>query len=206
VSERPADAPVIRGGTVVRPARCCEPGDLLTYECDAPNICAPRGRIAVSSAAEVHRSCACHREVFSSRAGMDGPVGGAPRFRRRRHRAQPIESTLDVDIPNGHARSSRAFNPDHDARRAPGTTAPGSSSQQVCSIGGNIAENLGRALPEYGLPCITCRGGLVLPDGELITSGPPLDAPARSCRADCGSGTLGVVTRPSYAFCGGPNV
>jgi glycolate oxidase len=78
--------------------------------------------------------------------------------------------------------------------------APDPSSQQVCSIGGNVAENSGGAhCLKYGFTSTHVLGvDVVLPDGELVQlGGPTLDSPGYDLAGVfVGSeGTLGVVTR-----------
>src|SRR6266567_516037 len=77
--------------------------------------------------------------------------------------------------------------------------APDPSSQQVCTIGGNVAENSGGAhCLKYGFTTNHVLGAtLVLGDGSVVElGGPVLDAPGYDLRgALVGSeGTLGIVT------------
>jgi glycolate oxidase len=77
--------------------------------------------------------------------------------------------------------------------------APDPSSQQVCTIGGNVAENSGGAhCLKYGFTTNHVLGAsVVLADGALVElGGPVLDGPGYDLRgALVGSeGTLGVVT------------
>ncbi|MFV2194675.1 FAD-binding oxidoreductase [Nocardiopsis sp. LOL_012] len=78
--------------------------------------------------------------------------------------------------------------------------APDPSSQAVCSVGGNVAENSGGAhCLKYGFTATHVRGlELVLPGGETVRlGGKAPDAPGYDLiRAIVGSeGTLGVVTQ-----------
>ena len=78
--------------------------------------------------------------------------------------------------------------------------APDPSSQQVCSIGGNVAENSGGAhCLKYGFTAHHVTGlEVVLPDGSLVhLGGKTLDTPGYDLRgAFVGSeGTLGVATK-----------
>ena len=78
--------------------------------------------------------------------------------------------------------------------------APDPSSQQVCSIGGNVAENSGGAhCLKYGFTTHHVLAlDVVLPDGDLVTLGDPSD---ESFGYDLrglfvgSEGTLGIVTR-----------
>src|SRR5215207_7231065 len=77
---------------------------------------------------------------------------------------------------------------------------PDPSSQIVCSIGGNVAENSGGAhCFKYGFTTnYVCGLEVVLPDGELVTlGGPELDQPGYDLLgAFVGSeGTLGIATK-----------
>jgi glycolate oxidase len=77
--------------------------------------------------------------------------------------------------------------------------APDPSSQQICSIGGNVAENSGGAhCLKYGFTTNHVTGAqIVAPDGELIRlGGPAPDAPGYDLLgAFVGSeGTLGIAT------------
>jgi glycolate oxidase len=78
--------------------------------------------------------------------------------------------------------------------------APDPSSQSVCSIGGNVAENSGGAhCLKYGFTTTHVLGlEVVLPDGSLIhLGGKTLDAPGYDlCGVFVGSeGTLGIATK-----------
>ena len=77
--------------------------------------------------------------------------------------------------------------------------APDPSSQQVCSIGGNVAENSGGAhCLKYGFTVNHVLGmKFVLPDGDLIeVGGPTLDAPGYDLPGIIvgSEGTLGIAT------------
>jgi glycolate oxidase len=77
--------------------------------------------------------------------------------------------------------------------------APDPSSQQVCSIGGNVAENSGGAhCLKYGFTVNHVMGmKLVLPDGELVElGGPTFDTPGYDLTGIIvgSEGTLGIAT------------
>ena len=77
--------------------------------------------------------------------------------------------------------------------------APDPSSQQICSIGGNVAENSGGAhCLKYGFTVNHVLGmKLVLPDGELVeVGGPALDTPGYDLPGIIvgSEGTLGIAT------------
>ena len=109
---------------------------------------------------------------------------------------------LEVDLPNQRVvvepgvtniAVSQAVGPDH-------FYPPDPSSQIVCTIGGNVAENSGGAhCFKYGFTTNYVTGlELVLPDGELVQlGGKELDHPGPDLLgAFVGSeGTLGVATK-----------
>ena len=77
--------------------------------------------------------------------------------------------------------------------------APDPSSQQVCSIGGNVAENSGGAhCLKYGFTVNHVLGmTVVLPDGAIVRlGGPALDTPGYDLTGVLvgSEGTLGIVT------------
>src|SRR4029078_1691656 len=75
--------------------------------------------------------------------------------------------------------------------------APDPSSQQVCTIGGNIAENSGGAhCLKYGFTVHhVLAADVVLPDGELVTLERDAPGPARLGAFVGSAGTLGIATR-----------
>src|SRR5256885_2631709 len=128
--------------------------ELLTYECDALSHLreSPAAVAIPSSAAEVQaivRLCAREGVPFVARGHGTGLSGGA----------LPVAGGLVIAL----SRLNRVLNIDIENRRVvvePGVTnleitrqvapfgyyyAPDPSSQQVCSIGGNVAENSGGA-------------------------------------------------------------
>ena len=113
-----------------------------------------------------------------------------------------MRRVIEVDLPNQRVvvepgvtnlDVSRPWRPDH-------FYPPDPSSQIVCSIGGNVAENSGGAhCFKYGFTTNYVTGlELVLPDGELVQiGGKELDRPGYDLLgAFVGSeGTLGVATK-----------
>ncbi|HYP47017.1 MAG TPA: FAD-binding protein, partial [Thermoleophilaceae bacterium] len=113
-----------------------------------------------------------------------------------------MRSILEVDLPNQRVlvepgvtniAVSQAVAPDH-------FYPPDPSSQIVCTVGGNVAENSGGAhCFKYGFTTNYVTGlELVLPDGELMwLGGKELDAPGYDLiGAFVGSeGTLGIATK-----------
>jgi glycolate oxidase len=113
-----------------------------------------------------------------------------------------LRRILEVDLPNQRVvcepgvtniSISAAVGPSH-------FYPPDPSSQIVCSIGGNVAENSGGAhCFKYGFTTnYVCGLEIVLPDGSLMTlGGKELDRPGYDlCGVFVGSeGTLGVATK-----------
>jgi glycolate oxidase len=187
----------------------CDPADLLTYETDAlVHLRATPGVVVLpGSAAEVQAVVRlCHRErvPFVARGHGTGLSGGAlPAPDGVLVVLTRLNRILNVDLPNARVTVE------------PGVTnleitshvassgyyyAPDPSSQIVCSIGGNIAENSGGAhCLKYGFTVHhVIAADVVLPDGELIhVGGPALDVPGPDLLAVLvgSEGTLGIVTQ-----------
>jgi glycolate oxidase len=194
---------------VPRDALLTDAADLLTYESDAlvHLRATPAAVVLPSTAAEVQAVVRlCHRErvPFVARGHGTGLSGGA----------LPVESgvviglsrlnrILDVDIPNLRVTVEPGVtNLEITRRVAPFGCyyAPDPSSQIVCSIGGNIAENSGGAhCLKYGFTVHHVLGvEAVLPDGDLVRlGGPVLDAPGLDLLSVLvgSEGTLAIVTQ-----------
>jgi glycolate oxidase len=183
------------------------PHQLRTYESDGllQYAAVPGIVVLPGSGEEVRRVlAACHRAgvPFVARGAGSGLSGGA----------MPLEEGVLV----GLARLRRILEVDLESQRVtcePGVTniaisevvgpshfyPPDPSSQIVCSIGGNVAENSGGAhCFKYGFTTNYVTGlEVVLPDGELVRlGGKGLDPPGLDLvGAFVGSeGTLGVAT------------
>src|SRR4051794_15631204 len=184
------------------------PLELLTYECDAlPHLReTPAAVVLPSSAADVQaivRLCAREGVPFVARGHGTGLSGGA----------LPVAGGLVIAL----ARLNRIVDIDIANQRVtvePGVTnleitrqvapfgyyyAPDPSSQQVCSIGGNVAENSGGAhCLKYGFTVHHVLGvEAVLLNGEMVRLGGPLaDTPGPDLLGlVIGSeGTLAIVT------------
>src|SRR5467141_2163988 len=185
-----------------------EPEQLRTYECDGLT-----GRRVIpalvalpADAAEVQavvRICNDAGIPFVARGAGTGLSGGA----------LPVAEGIVISL----ARMNRVLAIDVDAGQVvvePGVTnldvtravadagfyyAPAPSSQQVCTIGGNVAENSGGAhCLKYGFTVNHVTGlRVVLPDGEIVTlGGKSLDSPGSDLLGVfVGSeGTLGIAT------------
>src|SRR5712671_3972763 len=185
-----------------------DPLALVAYECDAlPHLRhSPAVVVLPSSASQVQGIVRlCHREgvPFVARGHGTGLSGGA----------LPVEGGLVIAL----SRLNRIVNVDIENQRVtvePGVTnleitqrvapfgyyyAPDPSSQQVCSIGGNVAENSGGAhCLKYGFTVHHVLGvEAVLPDGELVHLGGTLaDTPGPDLLGLLvgSEGTLAVVT------------
>ena len=181
----------------------------LTYESDAlVHLRAVPGAVVLpSSAAEVQavvRLCHAHGVPFVARGHGTGLSGGAlPHPEGVLIGLARLNRILDVDIANLRVSVEPGVtNLDITRRVAPFGCyyAPDPSSQSVCSIGGNIAENSGGAhCLKYGFTVHhVLEVDVVLPDGTATTIGSAaLDSPGLDLLGVfIGSeGTLGVVTR-----------
>src|SRR5580704_7473186 len=185
------------------------PEELHTYDSDAlTNFrTMPQAVLLPSSTAEVQAILRlCHREKipFVARGSGTGLSGGA----------LPVENgivislarmnrILEVDLPNARVTvEPGVINLDVTARVLPQGYfyAPDPSSQSICSIGGNVAENSGGAhCLKYGFTTThVLRLDVVLPDGTLVhLGGKALDAPGYDLAGVfVGSeGTLGIATK-----------
>ncbi len=183
--------------------------ELHTYECDAlTNFrVMPLGVLLPESTEQVQAILrVCHREriPFVARGSGTGLSGGA----------LPVENgvvisltrmnrILEIDLPNARVVvEPGVINLDITGRVSPQEYfyAPDPSSQSVCSIGGNVAENSGGAhCLKYGFTTTHVLGlEVVLPDGTLVHLGSKaLDAPGYDLAGVfVGSeGTLGIATK-----------
>jgi len=185
------------------------PEELRTYECDGlTNFrVMPRAVLLPTSTEQVQAIVRiCHREKipFVARGSGTGLSGGA----------LPVENgivislarmnrILEVDFPNARAVvEPGVINLDVTARILHNEYfyAPDPSSQSICSIGGNVAENSGGAhCLKYGFTTTHVLGlEVVLPDGTLVHfGGKALDTPGYDLAGVfVGSeGTLGIATK-----------
>ena len=169
------------------------PEELMVYECDALTGHREQPSLVVlpettEQVQAVVRACGRHGVPFVARGAGTGLSGGAT----------PVENGIVISL----ARLRRILELDLEGQRAvvqPGVSnlevteavasaglyyAPDPSSQQVCTIGGNVAENSGGAhCLKYGFTVNHVLSALVvLPDGELV----------RLSADDPGLGLLGV--------------
>ncbi|HET9438461.1 MAG TPA: FAD-linked oxidase C-terminal domain-containing protein [Gaiellaceae bacterium] len=186
-----------------------EPEQLRVYECDGltGHRAVPELVVLPGSTEDVQAVLrACHRErvPFVARGAGTGLSGGAT----------PVAGGVVVSL----ARMDRVLEIDLASQRVvvePGVSnldvtravapygyfyAPDPSSQQVCTIGGNVAENSGGAhCLKYGFTTHHVTGlTFVLPDGEAVELGGKSlehEGPDLLGAIVGSEGTLGVVTR-----------
>ena len=194
---------------VGRPGVVSERNQLRTYECDglAAFRVIPALVVLPETAEQVQGAVrVCHEldVPFVARGSGTGLSGGALPLSdgvlivlsRMRH-------IHEIDIPNLRAvLEPGVINLEVTKAVAPRGYyyAPDPSSQQVCSIGGNVAENSGGAhCLKYGFTTNHVTGlEVVLPDGELVhLGGKAPDVPGYDLvGAFVGSeGTLGIATK-----------
>ena len=186
-----------------------EPLEVLTYECDALTHLrrSPLAVVLPASAAQVQeivRLCGREGVPFVPRGhgtGLSGgalPVDGGVVIALSR-----LNRVLEVDIPNRRVTVEPGVtNLEITRQVAPFGYyyAPDPSSQQVCSIGGNVAENSGGAhCLKYGFTVHhVLAADVVLPSGELVRMGSECaDAPGPDLLGLLigSEGTLGIATR-----------
>src|SRR4051794_15161518 len=193
--------------------KALDPHDVLTdpvqcraYECDGLTgyrvvpelVLLPRDAAQVAAAVQV---CATHRVPFVARGAGTGLSGGAlPVADGVVISLARLNRVLEVDVERGVVVVEPGVT-NLDVTRAVAAEgffyAPDPSSQQVCTIGGNVAENSGGAhCLKYGFTVNhVLAADVVLPTGELVTlsrndAGPDLIG------VFVGSeGTLGIAVR-----------
>jgi glycolate oxidase len=185
------------------------PGELLPFESDGLARLRQRPGLVVfpSSAAEVQavvRACHRHRVPFVARGHGTGLSGGAlPIADGVLIVLTRLNRILDVDADNQRITVEPGVINLDVTRRVAALGyyyAPDPSSQLICSIGGNVAENSGGAhCLKYGFTVHHVLGvEAVMPDGELVhVGGSTLDAPGLDLLAAIvgSEGTLAVVTK-----------
>ncbi len=181
---------------------------LRTYECDGlaqykvtpALVVLPR---TTAQVADVVRACTAHGVPFVARGSGTGLSGGAlPHADGVLVVTSQLRDVLAVDVVDQRAVvQPGVINLDVTAAARPSGYyyAPDPSSQQVCSIGGNVAENSGGAhCLKYGFTTHHVTGiELVAPDGTVVRlGGRAPDPPGYDLLgAFVGSeGTLGIAT------------
>jgi glycolate oxidase len=182
---------------------------LQTYECDGlTNFRVLPGAVVLPQSTEqvqaVVRICARHKIPFVSRGAGTGLSGGAlPAEGGVVISLARMNRILEVDLANRYVVvEPGVINADVTQRVAAEGYfyAPDPSSQSVCTIGGNVAENSGGAhCLKYGFTVThTLALEVVLPSAELAHFGAKtLDAPGYDLAGVfVGSeGTLGIATK-----------
>src|SRR6201987_1939506 len=185
------------------------PEELHTYECDGLTnfrvmplaVLLPSNTKQVQAIVRVGNR---ERIPFVARGSGTGLSGGAlPVSNGIVISLAPMNRILAVDLPNARVVvEPGVINLDITDRVQPQGYfyAPDPSSQSVCSIGGNVAENSGGAhCLKYGFTTTHVLGlETVMPDGSLIhLGGKTLDAPGYDLAGVfVGSeGTLGIATK-----------
>jgi glycolate oxidase len=193
---------------------------LSTYESDGLTVfrVIPEAVLLPTSTPQIRaivRICDREKIPFVARGSGTGLSGGAV----------PVEGgivicltrmnrILDVDVPDHRVKVEPGVINLHVTARVEKNGyfyAPDPSSQQVCSIGGNVAENSGGAhCLKYGFTTTHVLGmDVVLPDGSLVQLGDTtVDRPGYDlCGVFVGSeGTLGIATEVTLRITKRPEV
>ncbi len=190
-------------GAVVRKRQ-----ELLAYDCDGLTIDRHQPPLAVlprttEEVAETLRCCHAHGVPFVARGSGTGLSGGAVTEQEALLIVTSrMREILKVDLPNQTITVQPGVINSWVTRAVAGDGfyyAPDPSSQVVCSIGGNVAENSGGVhCLKYGVTSNHVLGmEVVLPDGSVTLLGSDLvESPDLDLRgAFIGSeGTLGIAT------------
>jgi glycolate oxidase len=186
------------------------PEQLRTYDCDGlTNFrVTPLAVLLPTSTAQVQGVVRiCHREriPFVARGSGTGLSGGAlPVANGIVISLARMRRILAVDLPNARVTvEPGVINLDVTGRVSTANYfyAPDPSSQSVCTIGGNVAENSGGAhCLKYGFTTTHVLAmEVVLPDGSLVNLGGTgtLDAPGYDLSGVFvgAEGTLGIATK-----------
>ena len=183
--------------------------ELATYESDglAKLRSRPGAAVLPGSAEEVQevvRLCHAAGVPFVARGSGTGLSGGAlPHPDGVLIVMTRLNRILDIDIPNRRISVEPGVMNLDVTKAVAGQGcyyAPDPSSQVICSIGGNVAENSGGAhCLKYGFTVHHVLGvEAVLPDGEMVRlGGPALDNPGFDLLGVLvgSEGTLAVVTK-----------
>jgi glycolate oxidase len=212
-----ASRPAPVGPGLAREFREVLPADLVitdevglrSYECDGLTgfrqipavVVLPRTAEEVAACVRV---CARHGVPFVARGAGTGLSGGAlPVADGVVISVQKLRRILEIDVENRRAvLEPGVFNLDITKAAAPHGLyyAPDPSSQQVCTIGGNVAENSGGAhCLKYGFTTNHVLSmEVVLADGSVVTLGGPTGEQAGPDLRGVflgSEGTLGICTK-----------
>ena len=186
-----------------------DPSRLHTYACDGLTAHAAIPGIVVlpetaQQVAQVVRTCVQHELPYVARGSGTGLSGGAlPRSDGVLIVTSKMRRIIDVDIDERLATvEPGVINADISAAGAANGFfyAPDPSSQQICSIGGNVAENSGGAhCLKYGFTVNHVRAvEVVTADGDVVNLGgdlaDPLGYDLRGVFIGS-EGTLGIATK-----------
>ena len=182
-----------------------DPAELRTYECDGLTYHRATPGVVVlpdgaEQIAEIVRACTAAEVPYIARGSGTGLSGGAlPRTDGVLIVTSRMRRILELDVDDERAvvepgvinlDVSKAVRPDGYYY------APDPSSQQICSIGGNVAENSGGAhCLKYGFTVnhvLACE--VVTPSGDIVelTEGPGYDLLGAFVGSE---GTLGIATK-----------
>ncbi len=184
------------------------PDDLFAYECDAQTLdrARPLGVAFPETTAEVSaviQACARQGIPFVPRGAGTGLSGGAVAVGALAISTARMNQIFEIDAPNRQAWVGPGVVNAHLSRAvAPYGLhyAPDPSSQNACTIGGNVAENSGGPHTlKYGVTTNHILGlEAVFADGEVVTLGGTADgSPGYDLTSVfVGSeGTFGIATR-----------
>ena len=185
-----------------------EPEQLRTYEADGlasyrvtPGVVVlPATTEEVAACMKIARQAGLNVVARGSGTGLSG--GALPTPECVLIGLSRMKAILEVDLDNAFARvQPGVINLDVSKRVGPAGYyyAPDPSSQSVCSIGGNVAENSGGAhCLKYGFTANHVLGvKMVLSDGSIVeVGGPVLDEPGYDLLGVIvgSEGLLGIVT------------
>ncbi|MDA0867623.1 MAG: FAD-binding protein, partial [Cyanobacteria bacterium] len=194
--------------------------ELLVYECDGLTSYRQRPAVVVlprttEQVAAVVKICDRHNVPFVARGAGTGLSGGAlPLADAVLIVTAPMNQILKVDLDNQRVTVQPGVINNWVTQAVSGAGfyyAPDPSSQSVCSVGGNVAENSGGVhCLKYGVTTNHVLGlKLVLPNGDIVEIGgtvpeqPGYDLTGLFVGSE---GTLGIVTEITLRILKAPEV